>query len=119
MRERDVAIPSAFGLAGVLCLPEDARSVPAILLLGGSGADTRDGDLEPGWPPGTPDLPAPGTLRRIAHHLAAAGIGSLRWDRRGFGGSGGSPEDSDYTSDLEDALAALEWLRPQVGAVAV
>jgi uncharacterized protein len=115
MREREVAIPSAFGLAGVLCLPEDAsaaRPVPAMVLLGGSGADTRDGDLEPGWPPGTPDLPAPGTLRRIAHRLAvSAGVATLRWDRRGFGGSGGRAEETNYDTDLEDALAALEWLR--------
>lgn len=117
-----MVIPSAFGLAGVLCLPEDAsarRPVPAVILLGGSGADTRDGDLEPGWPSGTPDLPAPGTLRRIAHHLAHHGIATLRWDRRGFGASGGNAEGSDYTTDLEDALAALEWLRPQSTQVGV
>ena len=114
MREHEVAIESPFGLAGVLCVPEDAsvrRPAPAVVLLGGSGADTRDGDLEPGWPAGTPDLPAPGTLRRIAHRLASVGVATLRWDRRGFGGSGGRAEDSDYTSDLEDALAATAWLR--------
>ena len=113
-------MPSAFGLAGVLCLPEDGpERPPAVLLLGGSGADTRDGDLEPGWPPGTRGLPAPGTLRRIAHHLAHHGVASLRWDRRGFGASGGRAEESDYTSDLEDALAASEWLRARAGKVAV
>lgn len=114
MREHEVAVASPYGLAGVLCLPEDAaagRPAPAIVLLGGSGADTRDGDLEPGWPPGTTGLPAPGTLRRIAHRLAAAGVATLRWDRRGFGASGGRAEEADYTSDLEDALAAVAWLR--------
>ena len=111
MREHVVTIPSAFDLAGVLCLPEDASGAPAIALLGGSGADTRDGDLQPEWPAGTPGLPAPGTLRRIAHHLAGAGVATLRWDRRGFGSSGGTAEDSDYDSDLEDALAGVAWLR--------
>jgi pimeloyl-ACP methyl ester carboxylesterase len=114
VREQEVAIPSPYGLAGVLCVPEDAalaRPAPAIVLLGGSGADTRDGDLEPGWPPGTPDLPAPGTLRRIAHRLASVGVATLRWDRRGSGASGGQAEDADYDSDLEDALAAVAWLR--------
>jgi dipeptidyl aminopeptidase/acylaminoacyl peptidase len=114
MREHEVAVPSPFGLAGVLCLPEDAsarRPAPAIALLGGSGADTRDGDLEPGWPPGTADLPAPGTLRRIAHRLAGAGVATLRYDRRGFGASGGARGVADYDSDLEDALAAIAWLR--------
>ena len=111
MREHAVAVPTRFGLAGVLCLPEDAAAAPAIVLLGGSGADTRDGDLEPGWPPGTPDLPAPGTLRRIAQRLAGAGIATLRYDRRGFGASGGERGQADYDSDLEDALAAMAWLR--------
>ena len=126
MREGEVAVPSAFGLAGVLCLPEDAsaaRAAPAVLLLGGSGADTRDGDLEPGWPAGTPDLPAPGTLRRIAHWLAGVGVATLRWDRRGYGGSGGRAEETEYHTDLEDALAALEWVRARdevdAGRVAV
>lgn len=121
MREHEVAVPTPFGLAGVLCLPEDASAAPAVVLLGGSGADTRDGDLEPGWPPGTTGLPAPGTLRRIAHRLAGAGIASLRYDRRGFGASGGRQEDSDYVSDLEDALAALAWLRarPEVNPARV
>ena len=111
MREHEVAIPTRFGLAGVLCLPEDASAAPAVVLLGGSGADTRDGDLEPGWPPGTSGLPAPGTLRRIAHRLAGAGVATLRYDRRGFGASGGPAGEADYASDLEDALAALAWLR--------
>ena len=111
MREHEVAIPSRFGLAGVLCLPEDASGAPALVLLGGSGADTRDGDLEPGWPPGTTGLPVPGTLRRIAHRLAGAGIATLRWDRRGFGASGGPRGEADYDSDLEDALVSLAWLR--------
>jgi uncharacterized protein len=111
MREQEVAVPTRFGLAGVLCLPEDASAAPAVVLLGGSGADTRDGDLEPGWPPGTPNLPAPGTLRRIAHRLAGAGVATLRYDRRGFGASGGARGEADYDSDLEDALAAVAWLR--------
>ena len=121
MREHAVAIPTPFGLAGVLCLPEDASAAPAIVLLGGSGADTRDGDLEPGWPPGTTGLPAPGTLRRIAHRLAGAGIATLRYDRRGFGTSGGERGAADYDSDLEDALAALAWLRarPEVNPARV
>jgi hypothetical protein len=121
MREHEVAIPTPFGLAGVLCLPEDASAAPAIVLLGGSGADTRDGDLEPGWPAGTTGLPAPGTLRRIAHRLAGAGIATLRYDRRGFGASGGARGEADYDSDLEDALAALAWLRgrPEVNPARV
>lgn len=114
MREHEVVISSVIEIAGTLCLPEDARPqrpVAAVALIAGSGAETRDGDLEPGWPPRVGGLPAPGTMRRIAHHLAASGIASLRWDRRGFGRSGGDPETADYTSDLEDAVACVLWLQ--------
>lgn len=99
-------------MAGTLCLPDRSGREPvaAMLLLGGSGADTRDGDLA---------LPlhiapkggAPGTLRRIAHHLAHHGIASLRGDRRGSGSSGGDAARSDYTTDLEDATACFRWLQ--------
>jgi pimeloyl-ACP methyl ester carboxylesterase len=114
MREYDVRIASTFDVAATLCLPEDAsagRPAPAVALVAGSGADTRDGDLEPGWPPAAEGLPAPGTMRRIAHHLAASGVASLRWDRRGFGSSGGRAERADYDTDLEDATACVRWLR--------
>lgn len=115
MWEHDVVIPSAVEVAGTLCLPEDASPrapVPAILLIGGTGADTRDGDLDPLAEGG----PAPGTLRRIAHHLAQSGIASLRWDRRGFGRSGGRVEDNDYDTDAADALACFRWAqaRPEI-----
>lgn len=114
MREHEVVVGSTFDVAGVVCLPdrETTRSpVPAVALIAGSGADTRDGDLVPPWPAGTTDIPAPGTMRRIAHHLAHHGIASLRWDRRGFGASGGSASDADYDTDLVDATACLRWLQ--------
>lgn len=113
MREREVVVASTFDVAGVVCLPDQASErspVPAVALVAGSGADTRDGDLVPPWPAGTTDIPAPGTMRQIAHHLAHQGIASLRWDRRGFGASGGASE-SDYETDLVDATACVRWLQ--------
>ncbi len=38
-------------------------------------------------------------------------MATLRYDRRGFGASGGARGEADYDSDLEDALAAVAWLR--------
>lgn len=117
MREHEVTIPTGLGLAGRLSLPDDALSaVPAVLLIAGSGADTRDGDLELPRPAGTDHPPGPGTIRRIASHLASSGVASLRWDRRGFGASGGDPDEVDYDTDLEDAAACFSWLqaRPEV-----
>jgi uncharacterized protein len=112
MPEQEVTVASEVAVAASLCLPEDASPgtpVPAVALLAGSGADTRDGDLLREGAEG--ELPAPGTMRRIAHHLAGAGIASLRWDRRGFGRSGGDAASASYTTDLADALACVRWLR--------
>jgi pimeloyl-ACP methyl ester carboxylesterase len=60
-------------------------------------------------------------MRRIAHHLAHFGIASLRWDRRGFGVSGGSADEVDYDTDVEDAIACFRWLaaRPEVDGARV
>lgn len=124
MRENQVVVPSEASIVATLCLPEGAlldALVPAVALIAGSGADTRDGDLDPPWPAGATDVPAPGTMRRIAHHLAHFGVASLRWDRRGFGASGGSASEADYTTDLADAVACFQWLqgRPEIDGARV
>ncbi len=125
MREREVVIESEAPIAGVLCLPEDAsarRPAGSLLLIGGSGADTRHGDLvieraHSGAGAGGAHAPAvPGTLRRIAHHLAQHGLASLRWDRRGSGASGGDLKTAGYHTDLIDATACFRWMaaRPEI-----
>jgi uncharacterized protein len=115
LHERAVVISGGVDVAAVLCLPEEASPVapvPAFVLLGGTGADTRDGDLVVERASGAVLPPrGPGTLRRIAHHLADHRIASLRWDRRGFGASGGDAQTADYATDLEDARACFGWLR--------
>jgi uncharacterized protein len=65
-------------LAGTLALPDGAGPSPAALLVGGSGPIDRDSNA--------PRL-AMDTGRQFAHALAAAGIGSLRYDKRGVGES--------------------------------
>lgn len=116
-----MVIGSDVPIAGVLCLPEDASTdhpVGALLLIGGSGADTRDGDLviERAASGAASVAGVPGTLRRIAHHLAHHGLASLRWDRRGFGQSGGDVATVGYHTDLIDAAACFRWMqqRPEI-----
>jgi dipeptidyl aminopeptidase/acylaminoacyl peptidase len=111
--EREAVVESEVAIAAVLCLPDTAGPHPTVLLIGGSGADTRDGDLnvERTTPTGGPSIP--GTLRHVAHHLAARAIATLRWDRRGFGQSGGDPAHVHYGTDLVDAQACLAWARRQ------
>ena len=86
-----------------------------MLLLGGTGGDTRDGDLAPERSPGVVNPPKRGLLRHIAHHLAGRGIASLRCDKRGCGASGGTASESDYDTDLSDNLAVLEALPNRPG----
>lgn len=114
MRELGVRIPSETGIGATLCLPEAVAPespAPALLLLSGTGADLRDGDLavsRSDWA-GLP--PVPGTMRHLARHLAGAGVASLRFDRRGFGASGGTAAETGYDTDLADALTCMRWLR--------
>jgi pimeloyl-ACP methyl ester carboxylesterase len=116
MRETAIAFEPEAGLtiAGALCLPEDAsdsRPVPGIVLLGGTGGDTRDGDMAPERSPFSADAPKRGLQRRLAHALAESGIASLRFDKRGCGESGGTADASDYETDLIDNVAAVRYLR--------
>lgn len=124
MREHEVVVPSDFQIAGTLCLPEGASAtapVGAVLILAGSNADTRDGDLDLPRPTGTEYPSGPGTMRRIAHQLAHHGVASLRFDRRAFGASGGSQDAVDYDTDLTDAVACFGWLaaRPEIDGTRV
>ncbi|MEO1040226.1 MAG: alpha/beta hydrolase [Pseudomonadota bacterium] len=63
-------------LAGTLQRPEGEGPFPAMIILSGSGAQDRDGNIA-----GQPMLAA------LAQGLADAGIASFRFDDRGVGGS--------------------------------
>jgi len=92
-----------FSLAGTLTLPIAApRPVAVVVTITGSGQQTRDEDL---WPL----LPAYRPFRVIAERLAADGIGVLRLDDRGAGGStGAGGTTADYADDVRQEVA---WLR--------
>ena len=82
-----------------------------VVLLGGTFGDTRDGDMAPERSPYAGSVPSSGLLRRIAHALAASGVATLRFDKRGCGESGGSARSADAESDRRDAFAAVHALR--------
>ena len=52
----------------------------------------------------------------IARALAEAGFGVLRFDFTGLGGSGGDFANTHFSSNVDDLVAAADWLRAQHGA---
>lgn len=94
-------------LYGTLLVPSSAPPVPVVLIIAGSGPTDRDGNSDL--------LPGPNnSLRMLAEALAARGIASLRYDKRGVGASiGAVRRESDLTFDLyiEDATRWIEQLR--------
>ncbi|MCX6094683.1 MAG: alpha/beta fold hydrolase [Candidatus Bipolaricaulota bacterium] len=104
--ESEVAFPSGdLTLAGTLTLPASGREpFPAALLIHGSGPVDRDEN-------------APGlktdVFRQLAEALAASGIASFRFDKRGVGESGGDAASASRADLLDDVRAALDALRAQ------
>jgi alpha-beta hydrolase superfamily lysophospholipase len=96
-------------LAGSLSLPTGPGPFPAVLLISGSGPLDRNSDHRR----------APlGVSRYLAEALAARGIASLRYDKRGAGASTGSFLAAGLSDNIADADAALQTLaaRPEIDA---
>ena len=103
--EHSMEIASPLGpLPGTLTLPTGKGPFPAVLLVAGSGPNDRDETIGPNRP-----------FRDLAQGLAAAGIASLRYDKRThiYGAQiAGKPitVDEEVT---DDAVTALELLGQQ------
>ena len=79
-------------LSGVLNLPVSKGPHPAVVLIHGSGAESREG------------------YRFLADYLARHGIAALRYDKRGVGASTGDWCYSTLEDLAEDALAGIHVL---------
>ena len=92
-----------FGLAATVTTPVDRPRPrdgwPAVLLVSGPGAPDRDGTFS-----GVP------VLGQLAVALAEAGFLVVRYDRRGFGRSGGRPESAGVEEYAEDARRMVRYL---------
>ena len=103
--EHSMEITSPLGpLPGTLTLPSGKGPFPAVLLVAGSGPNDRDETIGPNKP-----------FRDLAQGLAAAGIASLRYDKRThtYGAQiAGKPitVDEEVT---DDAVTALQLLGQQ------
>ncbi len=81
-------------LAGTLIKPTGAGVFPAVVMLHGSGPETRGG---PGY-------------RVNAKALVRSGIAVLIYDKRGTGASGGDFDTALYQDFIADAIAAVHYL---------
>lgn len=110
---REVSIETPAGpLAGSLVQAGD--TAPAALIIAGSGPTDRDGNSGLGV--------SAGTYRLLAEGLAAEAITTLRYDKRGVGGSAPAmiPEtDLRFDTFVQDARLMAAWLRQETGQTCV
>ncbi len=92
---------------------EAANPVAAALVITGSGRINRDSDARL---LGIPVLRT-GVTRAVAEALTAAGVSTLRYDKRGIGASGGDVATAGMADVLADAGAALAWLAGRAGGL--
>ena len=94
-------------LHGTLLVPRSKAPVPVVLLISGSGPTDRDGNSA--GLPGKND-----SLKMLAEGLAAKGIASLRYDKRGIGESrnvGPAEKDLRFEMYVDDAAAWAKKLK--------
>ena len=98
-----VTLPlEGFNLGATITHPRNAQAsakVPAVILLAAANVNDRDGVMS-----GVP------TLGQLAGALADAGFLAVRYDKRGYGQSGGRSESATLIDQAEDARAVVRWL---------
>jgi uncharacterized protein len=107
VHELPVQVPGRPPLAGTLTLPDAPAPVPAVLLAAGSGPLDRDSNHR---------RLRFDVTRALAHALAEGGLASLRYDKRGVGGSPGDWRAAGLYDNVDDLARACEALaaRPEV-----
>jgi len=100
--DEPVIIPAVgFNLGGTITKPKSAAPrVPAVILVAGYGVSDRDGFVA-----------GIATLGQLAGAVADAGFLAVRYDKRGFGQSGGRAESATLQDYSDDIRAVVRWLR--------
>jgi dienelactone hydrolase len=110
-QEKSVTVGSEWPLPGILSLPRGDGSVPAVVLVHGSGAHDGDESIGPNKP-----------FRDLAFGLASRGIAVLRYAKRNWVHgprlARAKPELTVRDETIEDALLAVALLRktPRIDA---
>jgi pimeloyl-ACP methyl ester carboxylesterase len=114
--DREVSVDGGQApLYGSLLAPPAAKPGPAVLLIAGSGPTDRDGNS-------TVPSVRPASLKLIAQGLAAAGVSSLRYDKRAIAKSAPAAvreADLRFTTAVDDAVLFARLLKSQPGVSCV
>jgi pimeloyl-ACP methyl ester carboxylesterase len=89
-------------IAGTLSLPTGDGLFPAVVLISGTGHNTRDEDV---W--------GHKVFLVLTDTLTRNGFAVLRYDKRGVGGSSGDYDAATTADFTSDAQAAVGWLKTQ------
>jgi pimeloyl-ACP methyl ester carboxylesterase len=103
VKQNGVWVQPSFRIAGTVTWPETATaesSLPAVVLISGSGPQDRDETIGSHKP-----------FRQLAHWLALQGMASLRYDDRGIGESTGEFLKGTTSDFADDALAVWQHAR--------
>lgn len=103
--QRDVSITTPIAgvsLAGTYSIPDGQGPFPAVVLVSGTGRNTRDEDVN-----------GHKVFLVLADALNRQGIAVFRYDKRGVAGSTGSFSMATTADFAADADAALNWLSTQ------
>jgi uncharacterized protein len=95
-------------LSGTLSVPKSDSLLPCVIMVHGSGAQDRDGNIS-GF--------NTQIFKYIADYLAQQGIASFRYDKRGCGKSEGDFKVAGLSEMVEDACAAIDFISKQSSAV--
>lgn len=102
MIENDISINSNGNrLSATVCLPEGESLVPSVLMIHGTGPLDRNENMKG---------QRMDVFNSIAHHLATAGIASLRYDKRGCGRSSGDYYRAGNSDLVDDAINCADVL---------
>lgn len=99
----EVTIQSQVQLKGTLLLPKMENKVPAVLIINGSEAADRNGNVS------KPELPL-NIYKDLAEEMGRWGYASLRYDKRGIGESEGNSVEVGMWDLVKDAEAAVTFL---------
>jgi pimeloyl-ACP methyl ester carboxylesterase len=104
--ESDIHLETDSGtIAGTLTLPDKSTGIPVALIIAGSGPTDRNGNSA---------FTRNDALKFLAHALADNGIASVRFDKRGIGGSakaGMKEADLRFETYINDAAGWISLLK--------